>query len=210
MREARSLAEAPIDAQVAALRTALSSNDIVSEVLVRAAALNLPGWYLAAGCLFQTVWNVITDRPPTEGIGDYDLLYLDSTDLSWEAEDAVIQSGQEIFGDLPAPVEIRNEARVHLWYEQKFGVTCPPYRSTESAIDSFPARGAPAACGDTSSMTRSFPLRKVALEFPFRKVNGGPLYQATRRGPSVHAEKFRERRRRAYGCPGKISGPFRM
>jgi hypothetical protein len=43
---------------------------------------------VTAGCLFQTVWNVVTDRPPTSGIKDYDIFYFDGTDLSWEAEDA--------------------------------------------------------------------------------------------------------------------------
>jgi len=107
------------------------------EVLTRAEACDLPGWYLTAGCVFQTVWNVVTDRPPAEGIKDYDLFYFDDADLSWEAEDKVIRAGT--FDDLPAPVEIRNEARVHLWYEDHFGVPCPPYPSTEAAIDSFAA-----------------------------------------------------------------------
>jgi hypothetical protein len=44
-----------------------------------------------------------------------------------------------VFRDVPAEVEIRNEARVHLWYEKRFGVPCAPYTSTEQAIDSFPA-----------------------------------------------------------------------
>lgn len=109
------------------------------EVLQRAATLDLPGWYVAAGCLFQTVWNVVTDRAPANGIKDYDIIYFDGRDLSWEAEDAVIKSGRELFVGLPAEVEIRNEARVHLWYEDKFGVVCPPYESTEAAIDSFAA-----------------------------------------------------------------------
>jgi hypothetical protein len=39
----------------------------------------------------------------------------------------------------PVEVEVRNEARVHLWYEAKFGVPCPPFASTEAAIDAFPA-----------------------------------------------------------------------
>ncbi|MFE7857080.1 nucleotidyltransferase family protein [Streptomyces sp. NPDC057403] len=59
--------------------------------------------------------------------------------MSWEAEDAVIRAGREVFDGLPAEVEIRNEARVHLWYERKFGVPCPPYGSSEAAIDSFAA-----------------------------------------------------------------------
>ena len=36
-------------------------------------------------------------------------------------------------------VTSRHPARVHLWYEKKFGTPCPPYTSTEDAIDSFAA-----------------------------------------------------------------------
>ncbi|MBA2949134.1 nucleotidyltransferase family protein [Streptomyces himalayensis] len=129
----------PLDEQLSALQAALSRNDVLVEVLHRTAAMRLPSWYLTAGCLFQTVWNVVTDQPPTAGIKDYDVFYFDDGDLSWEAEDAVIRAGLDAFGDLPAQVEIRNEARVHLWYEQKFGVPCAPHTSTESAIDCFAA-----------------------------------------------------------------------
>ncbi|MFJ6013084.1 nucleotidyltransferase family protein [Streptomyces sp. NPDC092952] len=129
----------PLVEQLDGLRSVLSRNEVLTDVMARAATLELPGWYVTAGCLFQTVWNVVTDRPPASGIKDYDIFYFDDTDLSWEAEDAVIKAGQEVFAGLPAEVEIRNEARVHLWYEQKFGVACPPHDSTEAAIDSFAA-----------------------------------------------------------------------
>ncbi|WP_448317281.1 nucleotidyltransferase family protein [Streptomyces sp. CO7] len=129
----------PLDEQLLALRSTLSRNDVLTEVLHRAPQLRLPGWYLTAGCLFQTVWNVVTGRPPADGIKDYDLFYFDDRDLSWEAEDAVIRAAEQVFAGLPAEVEIRNEARVHLWYEEKFGVPCTPYTSTEAAIDSFAA-----------------------------------------------------------------------
>ncbi|MFC9846023.1 nucleotidyltransferase family protein [Streptomyces sp. NPDC060223] len=132
-------ARLPLVEQIDALRSALSQNTDLTDVLTRAATLELPGWYVTAGCLFQTVWNVRTGRPPTNGIKDYDIFYFDDADLSWEAEDAVIKAGHEVFAGLPAEVEIRNEARVHLWYEQKFGVPCPPHDSTEAAIDSFAA-----------------------------------------------------------------------
>ncbi|HEY3751626.1 MAG TPA: nucleotidyltransferase family protein [Pseudonocardiaceae bacterium] len=125
----------PVDEQLDAFRQVLRGNDVLVEVLDRAAALDLPGWYLTAGCVFQTVWNAVTGRAPTNGIADYDLFYFDATDLSWAAEDAVIRSAA--FAGVAAEVQVRNEARVHLWYEQKFGVPCPPYTSTEAAIDSF-------------------------------------------------------------------------
>src|SRR6266516_3515264 len=129
----------PIDEQLEHFQAALSRNRTLTEVLTRAAAMELPGWYLAAGCLYQTIWNVVTGRHPEAGILDYDLGYFDARDLSWDAEDAVIQAGRTAFGDLPAPVQIRNQARVHLWYEQKFGVPCRPHESTEAAIDTFEA-----------------------------------------------------------------------
>jgi uncharacterized protein len=67
---------------------------------------------------------------------DADFFYFDG-DTSWEAEDAVIQAGAELFADLPVPVEIRNEARVHLWYADRFGTPAPPFRDCADAIDSF-------------------------------------------------------------------------
>ncbi len=129
----------PIDEQLDHFRAALCRNRTLTEVLARAAAMDLPGWYLTAGCLCQTIWNVVTGRPPESGIRDYDLVYYDPAGLSWEAEDAVIQAGRRTFRDLPVPVEIRNQARVHLWYEQKFGLSCPPHECAESAIDTFEA-----------------------------------------------------------------------
>lgn len=132
----------PLDEQLDAFQDVLLRNETLAEILTRAAVLALPEWYLVAGCLYQTVWNVITGRPAEAGILDYDLAYFDASDLSWEGEDAVIQAGRTLFDDLPVPVQIRNQARVHLWYEQRFRTPCPPHESTEAAIDTFEATNA--------------------------------------------------------------------
>ncbi|KAI8205373.1 hypothetical protein KHU50_001859 [Colletotrichum sp. SAR 10_65] len=105
-------------------------------------ALNLPNWYLAAGAVSQTIWNHMSGLPPATGIHDYDLVYFDDADLSWAAEDAAIQRGRALFADIPAEVEIRNQARVHLWYEAKFGAPCPRHESVEAGIDSWIATSA--------------------------------------------------------------------
>lgn len=129
------IGQLPLDDQLRAFQETLSRNDVLMKVLDGAYALDLPGWYVGAGAIVQTIWNVVTDRPPTEGIRDYDLVYFDGADLSWEAEDKVIRRAL----DIHERVEARNEARVHLWYEEKFGVPCPPYACTEDAIDTFPS-----------------------------------------------------------------------
>jgi uncharacterized protein len=111
----------------------------VRAVLERAPRLGVPDWWLTAGVLFQTVWNSLTGRPAGTGIRDADLFYFDP-DTSWAAEDAVIRAGAELFAGLPVPVEIRNEARVHLWYAGHFGVpAAAPFTSCADAIDSFAA-----------------------------------------------------------------------
>ncbi|KAF5004392.1 hypothetical protein FDECE_9112 [Fusarium decemcellulare] len=127
----------PINQQILRFREALERNKTLTTVLSRAATMKLPGWYLAAGALTQTVWNVVTQRDPEQGINDYDLIYFDQSDLSWEAEDAVIQAGRKLFADIPVEVEIRNQARVHLWYERKFGKPCPQHKSSEASISTW-------------------------------------------------------------------------
>lgn len=120
--------------EAARFRAALERNQTLLEVLRRAATMKLPEWYLAAGAITQTVWNMVTEKPPGHGIDDYDLIYFDDSDLSWEAEDITIQAGAEVFADLPTRVKIRNQARVHLWYAEKSGSPCPQHESTEGAI----------------------------------------------------------------------------
>jgi uncharacterized protein len=118
---------------------AVLRNPTVVEVLARLERLDLPDGWLAAGCLFQTVWNVLDGQDPARGIGDYDVIYHDDRDLSWDAEDRVIRRCAEAFADLGVDVEVRNQARVHLWYEDHFGVPCPPLRSSTEAIDRYAA-----------------------------------------------------------------------
>ncbi len=93
----------------------------------------LPQWRLVSGCLYQTVWNVLTKRPRGTGIQDYDVIYFDAGDLSWEAEDAVIRRVTA-----PEPLQIRNQARVHLWYEQHFGTPYAPLRSADESLWRYP------------------------------------------------------------------------
>ena len=118
---------------------AVLRNPRVVEILARAETLDLPDWYLAAGCLFQTVWNVLEGHDPERGIGDYDLIYHDASDLSWEAEDVVIRRCAATFADLGVEVEVRNQARVHLRYEDHFGVPYSPLGSSADAVDRYAA-----------------------------------------------------------------------
>ena len=120
------------------LEEILKKNLSIQAILERAPKLNMPNWYLGAGGIAQTVWNVAHGFDAEKGIRDYDLVYYDPQDISYEGEDAFIQRGQELFKDTVVPIEIRNQARVHLWYEKHFGYSIPQHPSAEDAINTWP------------------------------------------------------------------------
>lgn len=107
------------------------------QVLTVARAADLPGWRLGGGCIYQTVWNVLTHRPAGTGINDYDLIYFDDADLAEEAEAAVESRIRAALADLPAPVEVCNQARVHVWFESYFGIAYSPAASADEAITRY-------------------------------------------------------------------------
>jgi hypothetical protein len=131
------LAHASPAEQRAFLVEAVAANSLAMTVLERAAAMDLPDHGLMAGAVYQAVWNALTGRDPAFGVNDYDLGYYDASDLGEAAEDVVIKAGEVVFGDLDAIVEIRNQARVHLWFGAKHGVTRAPLTSTSDAVAHF-------------------------------------------------------------------------
>jgi hypothetical protein len=115
-------------------------NPINRAILQRLPLLGARQPWLVAGSVFQAVWNERAGRSPQSHIKDYDIFYFDRSDLSWEAEDAVIQRGRALFADLDGLIEIRNQARVHLWYPQRFGAPYPALASAEDGIGRFLVR----------------------------------------------------------------------
>lgn len=111
-------------------------NPVNAALLDRLPELGVAQAHLVAGALFGTVWNVQSGQPPQAQIKDYDLFYWDD-DPSYAAEDAVIRRAAALFGDLNAEIEVRNQARVHLWFNQKFGLERPPLTSARQGIDQF-------------------------------------------------------------------------
>jgi hypothetical protein len=108
-------------------------NDALLDELVR---LELPDAWIVSGCLTQTIWNIQTGRAVGYGIDDYDVFYFDP-DLSWEAEDRVIGLLRETSARLGIRIEVRNQARVHLWYQQKHGTPYPVLHRATDGIDRF-------------------------------------------------------------------------
>jgi hypothetical protein len=149
---------APVTAdQIARINTVALRSPILSPILDRWSAVSLPDCWLVAGALAQTFWNNAFGLPLAHGIADVDIVYFDADDLSEEAELRHSRRIRDLFAELPLRIDVKNEARVHLWFEAKFGQTIPPYVSTADAISTFPTTAT--AIGIQRTMTE---LRLVA------------------------------------------------
>jgi hypothetical protein len=98
--------------------------------------LDAPDWLIAAGAIRDAVWEALHDRPPTAMPRDVDLAFFDPVDLSTGRER---QIELELLTRAPGlPWEVKNQAAVHLWYADRFGVEAAPMRSSAEAVATFP------------------------------------------------------------------------
>jgi hypothetical protein len=124
----------------ARLEAILRRSAPLMQVLKTARDLDLPDWLIFSGAIYQRVLNDLTGRDLDYGIKDYDLGYFDASDISYEAEDVVIRRVAARFEPpLSELVEVRNQARVHVWFEAKFGEPYAPLASTSEAVQRFVA-----------------------------------------------------------------------
>lgn len=116
----------------------INKSDMLMQVFNKVQKMKFDSYYIGAGCITQTVWNDLTNRPLNYGITDIDIIYFDNQDLSFEAEDRIIKFGNELFSEIPIKIDLKNQARVHLWYKDKFGIELQPFERIEQAIDTWP------------------------------------------------------------------------
>lgn len=95
-------------------------------------------YYVGAGSVNQTIFNYLSNNTIDFGIKDFDIVYYDN-DLSYEAEDKIIKEIENLLKDKTIEFDIKNEARVHIWYSEKYGDKREPYTSVEDAISKWGA-----------------------------------------------------------------------
>ncbi|PXA98950.1 hypothetical protein DMC47_06275 [Nostoc sp. 3335mG] len=127
-------------AQRRALVDIIVGDPLLMYLLQRIEALGLPDPLLASGVIYNVVWNVLTGRPRYRGIRDADLAYFDASDVSYEAEDRVIGRARTHFAESLVPVELRNQARVHLWFPERFGIDYPRLTASADMLRYFATR----------------------------------------------------------------------
>jgi hypothetical protein len=122
----------------AELRSTVLASPLLGPIIDEWDKMALPDCWLVAGAIAQTVWNRKFDLSSAYGISDIDIVYFDLNDLSEGAEAQHAARIRAVFAHLPVWIDVKNEARVHTWYEAKFGYRIEPYTSTGDAITTFP------------------------------------------------------------------------
>ena len=100
-------------------------------------ALDLPDCWIGAGAVRDLVWDVrFGDGFDPADIADVDVVYFDPDDLS-----AAPQRAAELHLQQQEPAidwDVKNQARVHLWYPARFGRPAEPLTSTTHGIATWP------------------------------------------------------------------------
>ena len=122
-----------INEQLVILEKILRKNTELMSILEVLEKDGISNYYVGAGAINQTVFNYYHGYDINYGIKDYDIVYYDE-EISYEKEDVVIKRLNARFNDLDVCVDIKNQARVHMWYYEKYGIKQVPYTSVEDAI----------------------------------------------------------------------------
>jgi uncharacterized protein len=128
----------PDASDVVRLDRIVMGSPVLAPILRQWTKIALPDCWLVAGAITQAVWNDAFGLDPEYGVADVDLVYFDASDLSEDSEAAHAARIAGLFADLGVKIDVKNEARVHLWYSAKFGYEIAPYTSTRHAISTFP------------------------------------------------------------------------
>ena len=106
------------------------------EGLRAARDVDAPDWLIAAGAIRDAVWDDLHGRPLTTPPRDLDLGFFDPDDLTPERDAEVEAALRRRAPDLPW--DAKNQAAVHLWYPERFGIAVAAFATTADAIATFP------------------------------------------------------------------------
>ena len=118
----------------------LEKNKDLMAVLDYITELKLPNFYIAAGSVFQTIWNYYDGNDLNFGIKDIDVIYYNNSDLSVEKDLEyynIINTYIKAKG-FNYEVDVSNEARMHLWkIEHNQGDNVEQYKNSEDAMSKW-------------------------------------------------------------------------
>jgi hypothetical protein len=121
--------------QAARLGEIVRAHPYLTAALHAARDIAAPDWLVSAGAIRDAVWDALHGRPPVPP-RDVDLSFFDPSNLTPARDEAVTAA---LRAREPAlRWDAANQAAVHLWYPERFGVRADAFGSTADAIATFP------------------------------------------------------------------------
>lgn len=117
----------------------IKKNKQLIDVLNFISTLDMQNFYIAAGSIFQTIWNYYYNNDLNYGIKDLDIIYYNPKDLSVEKdlEYYSIINNYVKEKDYNFEIDVSNEVRMHIWKMEHDGKIIVPYQNTEDAISKW-------------------------------------------------------------------------
>jgi uncharacterized protein len=114
----------------------IQSTPWLMSILETVRMCNPPDWLVGAGVIRNLVWDHLHQYQTPTPLADIDVIFFDQEDHRPE-RDRLVQ--QQLARRLPHVAwEATNQAAIHLWYEEVFGMSVPAVRSSEEAVGTWP------------------------------------------------------------------------
>jgi hypothetical protein len=106
-------------------------------VLASVGEAGLPDAWVGAGVIRDLIWDTKfgSGFDPSR-INDVDVAFFDPSDLSPDRDASAESRLRELRPDIRW--DVKNQAAVHTWYPNHFGIPVKPFKSMEEAVASWP------------------------------------------------------------------------
>lgn len=128
-----------IDEQNKKFVSIIKKNKELMDMLDYISTLQLPNFYIAAGSVFQTIWNYYDKKDLNYGIKDLDIIYYNSNNLNVEKDleyYSLINNYAKSKG-YNYEIDVSNEARMHIWKREHDGTIIEQYKNSEDAMSKW-------------------------------------------------------------------------
>jgi uncharacterized protein len=118
------------------LRGLIRSSTEFMSILLAARDVAPPDWVVGSGIIRDLVWDSLHGREGPLLCKDVDVAFYDRDDLRPEHDREVAARLED---RLPGVAwDAKNQAAVHLWFEERFGYAVEPLTSMEDAVGTWP------------------------------------------------------------------------
>jgi N-acetylglutamate synthase-like GNAT family acetyltransferase len=114
----------------------IHSSPTLMRALRAARTVDPPDWLIGSGVIRDLVWSRLHGLGQPDACKDVDLVFFDPAALGREREHSVLDALRALEPDVPW--DVKNQAAVHLWYPEAFGIEVEPLTSAAEGVSTWP------------------------------------------------------------------------